>query len=196
MLFVLQRELDENWRQLLLVIAFVVLPLLARVFRAVVEKLNGRGRAERTSTEEERRARREERRRAESEGEEIWKRLLQGEEEAPAPPRPVPVPEPVLRPILPEASAPDPLSVLGRAERIPEAALPEAALGEAAMAEVSLESAEVAPPLDALAHARADAPARKERRAPVAPLRLGDRSELARAIVLAEVLGPPLSERR
>ena len=194
MLF-LQRPIDETWRQLLLVFLFVVLPLLARVFRALVEKLNKNGGAGPTAAEE-RRARREERRRAESEGGEIWRRLLEGEEEAPAPPpRPARRREPVRRPSATEASAPDPLSVLGRAERIPEAALPEAALAETALAEVSLESAEVAPPLDALAHPGAEAPSQRERRSRASLLALGDRSELARAIVLAEVLGPPLSQR-
>jgi hypothetical protein len=190
----------EDWGQLVLVLLFVVAPLIARVLRWLAERVStaaGQGRSAETPElrRERARARRAERRTAELEGEEVWKRILRGEE--PEPPRPVPVevaPRPA-RTREPEAAAPDPLSVLGREEAAPERALPETALPEVAT-EISLEGLATAPPLDVLRHGQEPGPAGERPRALSPRPWIGGKSDLRRAVVLAEVLGPPLSQRR
>jgi len=184
----LQREND--WSTVVLFVLFVVVPLLARVLKWLFTRLGlARTEEEGLETRHERtQRRREEQRRAESEGEELWRRLARGEvsEPPPAVPAPVPLPARVPRETSFEGEEePEPLSVLGEVQEPSEAP------------EVSLEREEEPAPLAALATPVALAPVLFEE-TPQAGRRgsfqLG-RGDLRRAILLSEVLGPPVSER-
>jgi hypothetical protein len=193
LLLVPQRE--DDWGNWLVFAVAVVLPVLGRLFKWVFTRLGLVREEDPARAEAERRARlehaREERRRAESEGEELWRRLARGELPEPPPARPVPAPargapeerSPEERSLESEEE-PRPLSVLGEVSEVSEAP------------EQSLESEAEPVPLEVLAQPAASAPVPlAEPALRRAPFRLlgGD---LRRAIVLAEVLGPPVTERR
>jgi len=187
---------DLPWALLLF-----LFPLVARIVRAILEKL---GVVQPQGDEEDASARpprpsREAQRQEEEEGEDLFERLARGEEvAAPAPPpRPLPRAEP--RPQLREVSLetdeePEPLYVMGesRAEREP-GCVPEPSLEHAAASEVSLESEEEPEPLGAFGQP----PELSE----AAPVPVGSRAsrlvrgDLRRAVILSEILGPPLSQR-
>jgi hypothetical protein len=179
-------------------LALFLFPLLARIVRAVLEKLGivqpaGTEVEAEASSERRRAAQREE----EEEGADLFERLARGEAvETPAAPPP---PRPVARGVSREASLeseeePEPLSVMGESRAEPEpGCVPEPSLERAALREVSLESEEEPLPLGAF-----DRPPELSE-APSVPLgsrgfRLV-RGDLRRAILLSEILGPPLSQR-
>lgn len=181
-------------------LALFLFPLLARIVRAILEKLGivqpaGTEVEAEASSERRRAAQREE----EEEGADLFERLARGEEvEAPAPP-PVPAPRPAPRRAPVEVSLeseeePEPLSVMGTARAEPEpGCVPEPSLERAALREVSLESEEEPAPLGVFEQP----PELSE----AAPVPLGSRGfrlvrgDLRRAILLSEILGPPLSQR-
>lgn len=180
-------------------LAILLFPLIARIARAILEKLGivqpaGTEGGSEASTRR-RRAQREE----EEEGADLFERLARGEEvEAPAPPpRPVPRPVPRRQPIevsLESEEEPEPLSVMGTARAEPEpGCVPEPSLERAALRAVSLESEEEPEPLGAFEQPPAFSEA--------APVPLGSRAfrlvrgDLRRAILLSEILGSPLSQR-
>jgi hypothetical protein len=184
---------DEDWSTYVIFFIFVVIPLAARLFRwllvrlGIVKEEDARARPQ--DPREELRRAREQRRAAEDEGEDLWRRLARGEVIEPPPTAPVPVPArveaaspaPAPREVsLEREEEPEPLSVLG--EVLEPAEAPEA----------SLESEAEPVPLGALAGPAAEA---TEPRAPSRPAFRLARGDLGRAIVLAEILGPPVSER-
>jgi hypothetical protein len=182
-------QLDDDWTGYLWFIVFIVIPLLARFFKWLGTKLGLLREGDAAQAELERGERleraRAERKQAESEGEELWRRLARGElAEPPATPAPVPVPPPR----VPEAFSleteeePQPLSVLGQVTELSEAP------------EVSLETETEPVPLEALSQLAAAPPTPAAEAVPSLAL-LSVRGDLRRAIVLSEVLGPPLSER-
>jgi hypothetical protein len=210
-LALLQGRAPDDWFQWILFLAFFGLPLLARVLRALK---GGKAEVEEAETAAERRRRaaeeRAEQESREAEGEDLWKRLARGELAETPPPlareeSPPPVPAPVARgtfeqtleertseTFAPEESSleveaePAPLSVLGDVREPAEA--PES----------SLEAAGEPAPLAVLGELGGAAAVSAAAR--VAPARPG-RGLLAsgdwrRAIVLSEILGPPVSERR
>jgi len=201
----LQRgESDDNLGGLILFLLFVVLPIVARVLRWLGQRA-GLVRPEGEAAEDPREAlrrRRAERQAAEAEGEDLWRRLARGETlEAP---RPVPLPEPREVSLEWELES-EPGEVLAESLEREEEPAPIATLGEvreaAPVREVSLETEEAPRPLGAFvttalaappAAPAAEAPARGPGR------RLGAlaRDDWRRAIVLSEVLGPPVSERQ
>jgi hypothetical protein len=178
-------------------VLFFLFPLVARLVKWLGEKAKGSPApaGEVGDAGEARRRLREERRQAEAEGEDLWKRLARGEEPEPRPepkpvpvrPVPVPVPSPVLRSLevepsevsLEEETEPAALSVMGDVSEPSEAP------------ELSLEREEEPAPLASFAMS---SEARAEPARPLARLRLG-RDELRRAMLLNEVLGPPVAER-
>jgi len=171
----------------LLWILFVIVPFVARIWKASREKKEQERKARADSNSaaprpapspaEARTAQRE----SEEVGEDIWERMLRGEEPAAPPPRPAPVfadeacPEPGA-----EALEPAPLSMLGEVREPSEAA------------EVSLESEAEPKPLGALESAPEEALAPEA--GARARLLLG-RGELRRALLYSEILGPPVSMR-
>ena len=177
-------------------LALFLFPLLARIVRAILEKLGivqpaGTAVEDEASSERRRAAQREE----EEEGQDLFERLARGEEvAAPAPPpRPAPRRQPV-EASLESEEEPEPLSVMGEARAEPEpGCVPEPSLERAALREVSLESEEEPEPLGAFEQP----PELSE----AAPVPLGSRGfrlvrgDLRRAILLSEILGPPLSQR-
>lgn len=179
---------EDDFSGILWFVLFFLFPLVARLLKWVGEKAKGGAATSEADPRTARRLLREERRQAEAEGEDLWRRLARGEAPEPVRPMPVPVPVPARRSLeiepeersLEEEREPEPLSVLGEVSEPSEA--PES----------SLEREEEPVPLAALAAA----PALEEAEPPVARVlaRLG-RSELRRAMVLSEVLGPPVSER-
>ena len=168
---------DEN-RTLIFWFLILILPLLGRLLKAVLQRF-GLVEAEAVEAAESPapKTRRRQRER-EAEGEDLWRRLKRGDE-----PRPPAAPvrrAPVAKPAEEEgAEAPQPLSVLGEVVEPGEAA------------EVSLESEAAPEPLAVLAEGGAPKSEEPLRRR---GFRLA-RGELGRAIVLTEVLGPPLSLR-
>jgi hypothetical protein len=190
----LQRE--DDWTGYLWFIVFIVVPIAARLLRWLFVRL-GLLREEEPEPEVEdpraRRARqRREQRRAESEGEELWRRLARGElpEPAtpPAPPAPparpaVPRPGPALETSLEVGERPRPLATLGEVVEPTE------------VAQVSLEAEAEPAPLETLSTAgarSAAAPPAAAREPTTFVLR---RAELRRAVVWSEVLRPPVSMR-
>jgi len=179
-------------------LALFLFPLLARIGRALLEKLGivqpaGSAAEAGTSTRQRRAAQRQE----EEEGADLFERLARGEElEAPAPP-PAPRPVPRRAPIevsLESEEEPEPLSVMGNERAQPEpGCVPEPSLERAALREVSLESEEEPEPLGAF-----ELPPELSEAAPVP---LGSRAfrlvrgDLRRAVLLSEILGPPLAQR-
>lgn len=189
----LQRDDAPNW---IWVIVFIVFPLAARLLKWVLVKAGiaqpeGEAARRREDPRETLRKRREERRTAEAEGEDLWRRLARGElaetpppSAAAAPARiPVPIPVSIEGPVreasLEEASEPAALSVLGEVSEPAEAA------------EVSLESEAEPLALEALSKA---APAMELVGARSAGFVLA-RGDLRRAMILSEILGPPVSDR-
>lgn len=187
---------DDDWTGYLWFVVFVVVPLLARLFKWLFTRLGLLREGEAWQAETERRERlaraREERKQAESEGEDLWRKLARGEElavPAPAPPAPTRASETLERGTselsLESEEEPAPLSVLGEVTEASEAP------------EVSLEREEEPAALATLATPVALAPVQFEE-TPGATrqrgFRLG-RGDLRRAILLSEVLGPPVSER-
>ncbi len=174
----LQRPPEQDWTKLVLLLLFIGLPLLGRLLRWIVQRANARGaqppRPGRPA------ARRTEQRRVEREGEEVWRRLLEGIGEEP-PPRqaPVPLPAPVsLETAGDLVEEPVALDILGSSPRPRESALEE----------VSLESPSAPAPLAALAEI---APASES---PVSGRLAGLFStsrDIRRAVLAAEVLGAP-----
>jgi hypothetical protein len=192
-LALLQRE--DDWTGYLWFVVFVVLPLLARFFRWLFTRLGLLKEGDAAQAEAERRERlaqaRAEREQAESEGEELWRRLARGEA-APAAPAPVPPPVVPRAESLESEDEPEPLSVLGEVSEPAEA--PEESL-ESEVEPVSLDS-EVEPvPLEVLSRPAAVVPDEAAEAAPARGPFVIRRGDLRRAIVLNEVLGPPVSER-
>ena len=206
---------EPDWMRWIIIGLFFGFPLLVRIVRAVLVHFGlARPEPEEPARGERARgrARRQEQRKVEDEGEELWRRLARGDvaeapppaapppareaRPAPARPRAEPVPASVLEPALPETSleeggAPQPLSVLGDVSEPGEA--PEVSL------ERELEPAPLAflgdeDPLQRASRGRAEEPAAGLTVRPRAAFRLA-RGDLRRAIVLSEVLGPPLSQR-
>jgi hypothetical protein len=196
-----QRGEDFDLAPILLWIAFLIFPLIARILKAAREK---QAAGPRPPTLPEPRQRVEE---LEREGDDAWRRLLRGEEPEPVPePRPVPV----SRVPPPSEPAPTALDSLGRglAPELPEDAQ-EAGVREEQGAEAVLRQ-KLAPelagvpgdsgfaPLASLEPALSveelpGEPAAYEPRWPAAIL---IRSSWAwRSVVAAEVLGPPLALR-
>jgi hypothetical protein len=176
--------------------------LVLRILRWIAEKvgmIQPSASSEDKDPREALRRRRAERQTAEKEGEELWKRLARGEVvEAPRAPAPMPVPAPVRRVSLDdeaeeETDVPLPESLEREEEPVPLSTLGDARA--AAERPVSLEVEEEPAPLAALQAVRA-APALRPSasRSSRTALRLG-RWNRRRAIVLSEVLGPPVSER-
>lgn len=195
-------QLDDNRGGLLLFLLFVVLPLLARLVRwlgeraGLVQPAKPEAGAERADPREELRRRRAERKATEVEGEDLWRRLARGEV-AEAPLVPVPVPAPA-RTVSPEQDlVPEPSEVRAESLEREEEPAPLSVLGEVLepgqAPETSLESEAEPAPLGALDQAAAPSGAAL----PQALARRGafGREDWRRAIVLAEVLGPPVSER-
>jgi hypothetical protein len=193
-LFLLQR--DEPWTGLVWLVLFIVFPLVARLLRALLARVGvvqpEQEEAELTQQQraERRRILREERRRAEREGEDLWRQLARGEAVAP-PPRELPLEEPavrtasaeVAREVSLELEAPrDPLSVLGGVHEPSEA--PETSL-ETSVAPSPLLAFGSSPLTDS-----APSTATPDRRAFAIV-----KGELRRAVLLAEILGPPVSDR-
>lgn len=175
---------EVDWGKLILILVFFVgLPALGRFLRWIAQRSGALDADEQRGVERTRR--REERRTAERQGGEVWRRLLEGLETPaappprPAPPRPRPSTRVTPPPVL---EGPTPLSVLG------EAPGPK----ETALAEESLESGESPAPLDALGSPIVSTAAVAARSGWAFTLSGG---ELRRAVLLAEVLGPPVSNR-
>jgi hypothetical protein len=172
-----------------------LLPVLARLGRALLVAL-GLAKPEPDEGTLEPREERQRQRVEEDEGTDLFERLARGEAPEPArAPAPLPRAQPVSLEISLESEAePEPLSVLGPAAdaREPSEA-PEFSLERAAASEVSLESEVEPAPLSALDRGAAlsEAP----------PLAVSARAfrllggDLRRAVLLSEILGPPLSER-
>lgn len=182
----LQRDEPSEWVKWIAFAIFFGFPLLGRAVKALRERA-GQASAGDASAEEERQRRRElreERRQLETQGEDLWRRLARGE---------VSAPPPAAAPVQPRPSAP---SALGQELSLESEEEPRAlsVLGEVSepsdAPEVSLELESEPAPLAALAAASAEAEAPRPR----AAFRLA-RGDLRRAIVLSEVLGPPVSER-
>lgn len=170
-----------------------LLPVAARVARALLEKL---GIVRPVPSEEastpppERRRQRE----VEDEGTDLFERLARGEAPAPppverrAPPRPVRTAEVSLE----SEAEPEPLSVLGapRDAREPSEVSEPSLEGAVAIAN-SLESELEPEPLDSLT--------RPPELSEVAPFSARGfrllKGDLRRAVLLSEILGPPLSQR-
>jgi len=174
---------DADWFRWIIVAVFFLLPVIGRVVRSAMGKDKDDDEKEvRGQARERWRRLREERRQSETEGEDLWRRLARGEVSSPPPrpPRSLPVPAPV-----PQAESleleeePAPLAMLGDVSEPGEA--PEVAL------EREAEPAPFAP----LAEVSAEEPAG----ARLFPRLALARSDLRRAIVLSEVLAPPVSER-
>lgn len=170
-----------------------LLPVAARVVRALLEKL---GLVRPVPSEEastplpERRRQREE----EDEGTDLFERLARGEEpaprplERPAPPRPARTAEVSLE----SEAEPEPLSVLGAPQDAREPSEVSApSLEDAAVVASSLESELEPEPLDSLSR-----PPELSEAAPLSArgFRLV-KGDLRRAVLLSEILGPPLSQR-
>lgn len=172
-------------------LAFFLLPVILRIGRALLEAL---GVLEPVKDEAAAPPRRRAQREVEDEGTDLFERLARGEEPA-APPRAPPAPARPARPAevsLESEVEPEPLSVLGVPEDAREPSeVPELSLERAAVVESSLES-ELEP-------AALDAFARPAELSEVAPLSARGfrllKGDLRRAIVLTEILGPPLSQR-
>lgn len=182
----LQRDEPSDWVKWIAFAIFFGSPLLGRAVKALRERA-GQTPAGSASAEEERQRRRElreERRQLETDGEDLWRRLARGEVSAPPPVAVEPAetrrsaaPARALELSLESEEEPRALSVMGEVSEPSDAP------------EVSLEQeSEPAPLLAMAASAEAEAPR------PRAAFRLA-RGDLRRAIVLSEVLGPPVSER-
>ncbi len=179
---------DVDWGNYLWFVVFIVVPLLARFFKWLFTRLGllGEGGApdQQEDPHERLRRRREAQQRAESEGEDLWRKLARGEV-GPLPVAPAPLPTPVVprATSLESEEEPEPLSVLGEVFEPAEAP------------EVSLET-EVEPvALDVLGAPVAMQPPTSAESAPARTPFLLARGDLRRAIVLTEVLGPPVSDR-
>lgn len=181
---------DVDWGNVIVFVLVVVVPLLVRFFKWLSVRFGlvreGEAEADPEVRRERLRRAREERRRAESEGEDLWRKLARGEIGEPPAQAPVPFPAPTAPSLsLESEEEPEPLSVLGESSEPSEAP------------EVSLEREEEPVPLAALAEPVALAPAEFEE-TPEAPRAVRFRlvpGDLRRAIVLNEILGAPVSER-
>ena len=178
---------DEDFTKLFWVLVFFGLPLLGRLLQWILRRAGLVQEAQAGTPE--RSGPREEWRRKQQEGSEVWRRLLQGDETPP----PAELPAPPVRSRVTRREAdelevadlegdPRPLSVLGEAPAPSETAQPV----------VSLEDQGPPAPLDAFTATGL------EGRAPrlASPAFLVSLSDARRAVVLSEILGPPLSQRR
>jgi hypothetical protein len=184
-------QLDEERRTLLFWLVLLLLPVAGRILRAVLDRSRVGAERPQGSARDPRERRREaqqEQRRVEQEGEDLWRRLVQGEEAAR--PRETPAPAPTQRAARRAETRgdvggePRSLAVLG--EVVEPGAAPE----------VSLESETEPAPLQALGEVTLVGPAR-EASAPqpsLARVRFEGRW-LRAAIVMAEIVGPPLALR-
>lgn len=179
----LAREGDGG--ALVWVVVFIVGPLVLRLGRFLLERMGalqpGAGDSPEEALERRRRLR-EAQREAEQEGRDLWRRLARGEESAP-PPVP-PVPKTAVEPAWREASREDtaepaPLSTLGTVTE------------PSSVVAVSLETAEEPSALGVLDQAASEAPVP----APARTWRGHSRSDWRHALVLADVLAPPVAER-
>ncbi|HEX6883267.1 MAG TPA: hypothetical protein VF530_07785 [Planctomycetota bacterium] len=198
---------DDNLGGLILFVLFVVLPILGRFLRWLGQRA-GLVRPEEQAGEDPREAlrrRRAEREAAEAEGEDLWRRLARGETlEAP---RPVAVPSEPREASLEWELETEPGEVHAESLEREEEPAPIASLGEvreaAPVRELSLETEEAPLPLGAFVTAALDVQSAVPVHETKAPgrgpgRRLGSmaREDWRRAIVLSEVLGPPVSERQ
>ncbi len=187
LLLLAQRQEPAEWVKWIGVALFFGFPLIARLLKALQERVGGKREAAAPAEPGARRRVREQQR----QGEELWRRLARGEVSAPPPAAaPMvlsrPAPRTVLAPVLGESSevsleseeAPQPLSVLGDVSEPSEA--PES----------SLEGESEPAPLAVLGAQARDEGVPWSRAAFVL-----SHADLRRAIVLSEVLGPPVSER-
>ena len=189
-------QLDNDGGGALWALGLLLLPVIGRIARAILEAL---GLVQPAQPEQEKKepVPRRRQRAEEDEGRDLWERLARGElPETPAP-RPVSAPPPPrTRPAevsLESDLEPAPLSVLGAPHdaREPSEA-PELSLERAALRESSLESAAEPEPLSALGTpVDSDAPALPFSARGFRLLR----GDLGRAVLLSEILGPPLSQR-
>lgn len=177
---------DDSWVKLIAFALFFVVPIVLRILRKIFERfglLRTEESAElpRKTTRGLTRTLREAQMRSEREGEAMWKQLARGDALAQAPPA-KPAPMPTAPRTLESESAPAPLDMLGPLSEPSDVQV------------VSLET-EVAPEPLAMLGVQEAAPRTKQRsawhvtRAELTP------SALRRAMVLSEVLGPPVSER-
>jgi hypothetical protein len=190
---VLLPQLDEERRTLLFWLVLLLLPVAGRILRAVLNRSQGPGTAQERARElrERRQTTQEQQRQREQEGGDLWRRLVLGEEAArpPEPPTPEPPPAPRRAARSEEARGdvieePRSLSVLG--EVVEPGAAPE----------VSLESETEPAPLQALGEVTL---ARAALEPGVGELSVAQkrfaRRDLRVAIVMAEIVGPPLALR-
>jgi hypothetical protein len=199
---------DDDLGGLVVFFLLFVLPLLLRLLRWLGERAGllrpKPGGVEEGEDEgdprEALRRRRAEREAAEAEGEELWKRLARGETAAPPRPTPTPASAEPREASLEWELEEEPGEVAEESLEREEEPTPLAALGEVretAPSEVSLETEEAPLPLAALTRdVSLSTPSEPPGRLPAAH-RFGalDRDDWRRAIVLSEVLGPPVSER-
>ncbi|MEW6071616.1 MAG: hypothetical protein AB1726_03340 [Planctomycetota bacterium] len=198
LLFLLQRPRDEGtpWDLLVLLVLFFVLPALARLAHWLRERLaaaaatrSAQPKAAPSAPAEERGAQAE----LEAEGTARWEELLATE--VPAPPAAVPPPAasaapPPAPPSPPSSSPPaaEPLRPdLAGLSTGPLARL-DGALGPAGSVPAGVGLGRAMPGIEGLARPARDARARETGPAP-------RRSEWRRAVVLAELLSPPLALR-
>jgi len=172
---------------------FIVFPLLARLVRWVMEQTGMAKPAERAQTSAERRRAAEARRAEERDGEDLFRRLARGDVADTDVVRTPPATAPVFVPERRSAEARE-RSFESSLELETEAA-PLSVLGEvsepAEAAETSLESESAPEPLASLDQTAPALEVAIARRAGFA-LRPG---ELRRAMIMSEVLGPPVGER-
>jgi hypothetical protein len=174
------RPSDPDWLQFLLAAIILGGPLLGRILKGAGEAMKKAGSPgpARPSRPRQRRARAEV-----PDGEDLWRRLLRGEE--------LPVPRPRPEPPgfhLEQAPADEPPEPVERERAAPLSVLES----EDPPGEVLTTSIPVSEPALASAHAVTGTPA-----GAIAPLGgLFDRRGLRHAILVSEVLGPPVSLRR
>lgn len=180
---------EVNWTKLLPFVVFFLIPLGARFIKWLLTRAGlvrpTAGEAEAPEVEA-----REAQRRTEVEGEELWRRLARGEVAAPPPVRPAPVP---IRSQEDEEEG-EGLSLEGEEE---PAAL--SVMGEVSepgdVSAVSLESEAEPLPLSAMGAPAALAASDVGVEAPRGGFVLRP-GELRRALILSEILAPPVGERR
>ncbi|MSR61541.1 MAG: hypothetical protein EXS08_03715 [Planctomycetes bacterium] len=180
---------EVNWGKLIAFGLFFGFPFLARFLKWLKERA-GQGTPAQSAFEADPRSTREAQQRAEVEGEELWRRLARGEVAEPPPMRPAPVPM---------RSREDEEEEEGLSLESEEEPAPLAVLGEVSeprgVSAVSLESEAEPLPLSALGQPAALSESAVFAEVPERGFRLRP-GELRRALILSEILGPPVGERR
>jgi len=176
LLGLLQRSTDDLVA-LFWVVVFVLGPLVLRALKALGQKRAETPGPRGSGSEALERRRRA--REAQREGEDLWRRLARGESAAPPPRPPVVVAEPRRRePLsLETEEAPVPIGTLGTVTEPGEVATPSL---ETEAEPIALGVLAASPSAEPAPRARARRP----------------RADWRRAVVLAEVLAAPVSERR